>query len=195
MMKGLLSDCEICVTMWLNVILPYNLRIICVCVFVCVCVGMLSPPALLIRFGPNLVRVILGQWEVTLSCHITLQVTWPQRSKVNSDKNGLIVPKVGGCHPWAVGSDLQGVMWPYRSFDHRGQRSNLAKLVQLYSKLPRVILRQWGVISMGSYDLGVKGQVTTEVRGQIWPNWSIYTQNCPESSSDSGEWSTWGHMT
>ena len=30
----------------------------------------------------------------------------------------------------------------------------------------------------GSFDLGLKGQVTIGVRGQIWPIWSNFTQNC-----------------
>ena len=50
------------------------------------------------------------------------------------------------------------------SFNWLGQRSNLPKLVKLYPKLLRVILRQSGVISIGSYYLGIKGQGTH--RGQ-----------------------------
>ena len=104
-----------------------------------------------------------------------------QRS--NLAKLVQLYPKNAKSHPQTVGSDEHGVirLRGQRSTDHRGHRPNLGKLVQLYPKLPRVILRQWGVIGMGSFDLGVKGQVTTGVRGQIWLNWSNYTykQNIP----------------
>ena len=47
-----------------------------------------------------------------------------------------------------------------------------------------VILRWWGMTYKGSH--GLRGHLTTGVKGQIWPDWSSYTQSCLESPETVG---------